>query len=281
MRWLGERSHMGWGVAARRKLAEVHPVLGGLYLDEITPQIIAQIRAAKIATGVKPATVNRLLAVLRSVLNAARKEGWIDTVPAFQMMCEPKRRVRWLTHAQADQLLAQLPPHLAAMMRFTLATGLRETNVTQLQWSQVDLGQRRAWIHADQSKNRRALAVPLNQDAVEVLRSEFGKHELYVFTYQGQPVTRANNRAWRKALVRAGIEDFRWHDLRHTWASWHVQNGTPLEVLKELGGWESLEMVMRYAHLSGDHLMEHAERITRTNYGTPTKNALAKTALRR
>jgi site-specific recombinase XerD len=50
------------------------------------------------------------------------------------------------------------------------------------------------------------------------------------------------------------MEDFHWHDLRHTWASWHVQRGTPLQVLKELGGWETLEMVQRYAHLSADHL---------------------------
>ena len=117
--------------------------------------------------------------------------------------------------------------------------------MTRLQWNQVDIGQRRAWIHVDQAKNRRALAVPLNQDAFEVLRSEVDEREQYVFTFKGRPVTRANNRAWRMALARAGIEDFRWHDRRHTWASWHVQGGTPLEVLKELGGWESLEMVMR------------------------------------
>ena len=70
-----------------------------------------------------------------------------------------------------------------------------------------------------------------------------------------------------------GLRDFRWHDLRHTWASWHVQAGTPLLVLKELGGWASLDMVLRYAHLSADHLAEHAERISRphivrTNPGT-------------
>lgn len=62
--------------------------------------------------------------------------------------------------------------------------------------------------------------------------------------------------AWTKALKRASIRDFRWHDLRHTWASWHVQRGTPLQVLKELGGWETLEMVQRYAHLSADHLAQ-------------------------
>jgi integrase len=68
----------------------------------------------------------------------------------------------------------------------------------------------------------------------------------------------ANTKAWRKALKRTGIEDFRWHDLRHTRASWHIQNGTPLHVLKELGGWADLSMVLRYAHLSSRHLEEYA-----------------------
>jgi integrase len=84
---------------------------------------------------------------------------------------------------------------------------------------------------------------------------------VYVFTYKGKPVTRCNNHAWRKALIRAGIEDFRWHDLRHTWASWHVQNGTPLHELQQLGGWSNYETVLRYAHLSSEHLIVAAERV--------------------
>jgi integrase len=100
--------------------------------------------------------------------------------------------------------------------------------------------------------------VPLNNDALAVIRQQIGKHDTHVFTYKGNPVTRANNHAWEKALIRAGITDFRWHDLRHTWASWHVQNGTPLHVLKELGGWADLTMVLRYAHLSSKHLEEYA-----------------------
>ena len=77
----------------------------------------------------------------------------------------------------------------------------------------------------------------------------------------GQLVRRADNWAWKKALKRAGIENFRWHDLRHTWASWHVQRGTPLNVLQELGGWESVEMVRRYAHLGANHLAGYAEKV--------------------
>ena len=80
---------------------------------------------------------------------------------------------------------------------------------------------------------------------------------------------------WEKALIRANIIDFRWHDLRHTWASWHVQNGTPLHVLKELGGWSDLTMVLRYAHLSSKHLEEYAgnskscEKFTTRNKNDP------------
>lgn len=71
-----------------------------------------------------------------------------------------------------------------------------------------------------------------------------------------------NNSAWIKALKRAGITDFRWHDLRHTWASWHVQAGTPLHVLQELGGWESAEMVRRHAHLSSEHLAQYVDKLS-------------------
>ncbi len=110
----------------------------------------------------------------------------------------------------------------------------------------------------DSCRSGKAIAVPLNNDAVAVIQQQIGKHDTHVFTYMGNPVTRANHHAWGKALIRAGITDFRWHDLRHTWASWHVQNGTPLHVLKELGGWSDLTMVLRYAHLSSKHLEEYA-----------------------
>ena len=93
-----------------------------------------------------------------------------------------------------------------------------------------------AWIHPDQAKVEKAIGVSLNDDAVAVLEAQLGKHHTRVFTYFGKPVAKARTNAWHKALKRAGIENFRWHDLRHTWASWHVQNGTPLQVLKEFGG---------------------------------------------
>ena len=118
-----------------------------------------------------------------------------------------------------------------------------------------------AWIHPDQAKAARAIGIPLSTEAIEVLKKQMGKHLTRVFTYDGKPVSKAGTWAWRKALKRAGIENFRWHDLRHTWASWHVQTGTSLQALKELGGWASFEMVQRYAHLASEHLAVYADNV--------------------
>lgn len=125
------------------------------------------------------------------------------------------------------------------------------------------LVRRVAWIHPDQAKARRAIPVPINNDAVLLLRERLGKHPLYVFSYHGKRITQVSTKAWYAALEKAGIEDFRWHDLRHTWASLHVQAGTPLFALQEMGGWSSAEMVRRYAHLAADDLAPYAEKLCR------------------
>lgn len=115
--------------------------------------------------------------------------------------------------------------------------------------------------HPDQAKARRAIPVPLNDVAMDVLTRQKGNHFVRVFTYEGEPVRQVSTKAWYKALKRAGIESFRWHDLRHTWASWHVQAGTPLFALQELAGWESERMVRRYAHLASEHLATYASNV--------------------
>ncbi len=148
------------------------------------------------------------------------------------------------------------------MTEFSLVTGLRQSNVTQLKWSEIDMTRAHAWVHPDKAKAKKAIAVPLNVDAMKILQQQKGTHPEYVFAYQGKPITQCTTKAWYKALVKAKIENFRWHDLRHTWASWHVQNGTTLQELQQLGAWESYEMVLRYAHLSSDHLKRAAERVT-------------------
>jgi integrase len=287
VRWVEEHPQHRSLANIRGYLRQADPILGRLFLDQIDRDQLDQLTRVRQQTGAAPATINRLLATVRAILNsAARDWGWLDAATHVRLLPEPKRRIRWLTREEADQLVQELPDHLSAMVRFTLATGLREMNVVELEWTQVDLENHRAWIHVDQAKGKqRAIAVPLNAEALVVLREQHGQHPQRVFTYRGQPVTRANNHAWRKTLQRVGIDNFRWHDLRHTWASWHVQAGTPLHVLQELGGWASLDMVLRYAHLGANHLAEHAERIARprlirTNSGTAPKKALPQCAAR-
>ncbi len=261
VRYLAEMSHKASHSDDKAHLRWVDRFLGGAELKSINRDVVDRILAARQADGVANSTVNRTMEVIRAVLRRAAHEWeWLDRVPRVRMLPEPKRRVRWLTREEADRLIAALPEHLAVMVRFSLETGLRRSNVTGLEWSQVDLARRTAWIHPDQAKARKAIAVPLSAAAVVVIREQIGKHLTRVFCFRGKPVRQVNTKTWRLVLQRVGIENFRWHDLRHTWASWHVQAGTPLHVLQELGGWECVEMVRKYAHLSSVHLAEYVDR---------------------
>jgi integrase len=232
-----------------------HRSLADRQLESINRTMVEAIIEAKQAEGCSNATVNRHLAPLRAILSrCVRDWDWLDRAPTIRFLKEPTRRVRFLSQVQALTLLRELPAHLRAMSAFALATGLRAANVTGLTWEQVDLSRKLAWVHPVQAKARRAIAVPLNDMATNVVMDQVGKHPVHVFSYQGQPIKQVSTRAWYHALKRAGIEDFRFHDWRHTWASWHVQSSTPLFALQELAGWETERMARRYAHLAADHL---------------------------
>jgi integrase len=241
------------------------PFLSGMPLDQISRDQVEKIMTQK-SKQASPGRVNRITALIRAVLRKAEREwGWIDKAPAIRRLKESDKRIRWITKTEAERLCNELPPHLEAMVRFSLATGLREANVTGLEWSQIDMQRKVAWIHPDQAKAKKAIGIPLNAEAVAVIREQIGQHATHVFSFKGKPVKKAGGAAWKKALKRASINDFRWHDLRHTWASWHVQSGTPLNILQELGGWNTYEMVLRYAHLAPEHLAGYAANIS----GTP------------
>lgn len=234
--------------------------LGALHLDEISRDRIDAVSQARLAEKVSNASVNRVLALVRSVLRRACIEWeWIDRTPKVRLLPEPRLRVRYLTPDEARLLLEKLPLHLAVMAEFTLLTGLRQGNVRDLAWRQVDLDGSKLWIESEQAKGGRAIPVPLSPRALQLLRGQVGTNSTWVFTYAGRKVSQVGTRAWRNALGRAGIEDFRWHDLRHTWASWHAQAGTPQGALKELGAWRSDAMVRRYAHFGAEHLQRYAD----------------------
>ena len=275
LRWLQE--------SAKRSLDKDREIirwsrdhLEGWRLRAITPEVLRCMRDAK-AEATSRATANRYMALVRAILNKAALWGWITAAPRVAMYRIERPDPRWITREEFERLAADLPPHAEAIARFAVATGLRMRAITGLCWSQVDLGRRCAWIPAGRAKGKRAIAVPLNAEARTVVRAQSGRHETYVFTYRGRPVDDVNTRAWAEAVKRAGVAPFRFHDLRHTWASWHVQNGTPLHVLKELGGWASMDMVLVYAHLSPGHLAEYAENTSRkraqVNLNSAQKNS--------
>ncbi len=245
----------------RRICRKLDPYLGKLTLDQINGDMIWSIVQGELSKGNQPATVNRYLATVRSLLRMARDEWqWIDSFPKVRMLGGEVERDRWLSREEADKLIAACPDYLAALVQFALATGCRAREITGLEWERVDLDRQTAWLN--QTKNGTPRGVPLNRDAVAVLEKQRGKHPRYCFTLDGRPVRwQVSNKAWRSALRKAGINDFRFHDLRHTWASWHRQAGTSCDELKDLGGWKSRTMVDRYAKYATEHLAAAAKRI--------------------
>lgn len=271
VRWLLESKHKATHADDKAKLRWLDSYLGGLQLDEIDRTLIDRIKfdREKIAS---PGTTNRYLALIRAILRRACHEWeWVDRVPKFKMFKEAEGRVRSLSPAEFERLCSELPPHLADMARFSVATGLRQANVKGLEWSYVDLVLKHAWIPGSQHKNGKPHSVPLNEMALAVLRRQIGKHPIRVFTFRGEPIQQVNTKAWTGALQRAGIADFRWHDLRHTFATWHRQAGTPTHELQRLGGWKTGAMVERYAHVAPEALQSAASRLDAiTGYGMAT-----------
>lgn len=257
-KWLLETSHKKTHREDAKKLVWLQQFFRGRKLAEISRDDVFAIGEHKRSES-SGSTANRYLALIRAILRKACFEWeWIDKAPKVRLYKEAKRRVRWITPEQVTLLLKELPFHQRDIVLFALATGLRQANVLGLAWEQVDLARQTAWIPGDKAKGKEDIHISLSEFSVELLQRQLGKHKERVFTYAGKPLTQANTRYWRSALTRAGIENFRWHDLRHTWASWLIQNGTPLYDLQEMGGWKSSEMVRRYAHLAPAQLAKHA-----------------------
>lgn len=278
---LGHRPAVPWKTVAARWLSESRKrsidkdraILtwlsaqfdAGTTVNQITPEVIGELRALK-AEETSEATADRYMALLNSILRKCAGEwGLIDKAPKVPMYRPEAEEPRWLTHAEFRRLEQELPPHLRLAARFAVLTGLRMRAQLSMRWDQVDLKQRRAWISAADMKGKRTHGFPLSLGAAAVLRAIRCKRadlaEPHVFLFRGKPYSDANGAAWRKAVERAGLDGLRWHDLRHTWASWAVQSGVSLHEVMQLGGWRSLSMVQRYAHLAPDHLAAAAGRV--------------------
>lgn len=219
---------------------------------------------------------NRVLAVISSILVRCASKKWekmISEAPEIPLFTIEKKTPKWVTRSQAHMLLGRFPEHTRDMMMFACATGLRKTNVTRLEWDRIDLARKCCHIDGYQTKGGDPIPVPLNDDAMEVLLKWQRKHaemadewsaevHRYVFVYGSHaPIGEVTTKMWRRVCKEAGLAGVTFHTMRHSWASWQVQAGTPLRILQELGGWASIDMPARnYSHLDPGHLADYANR---------------------
>ncbi len=227
------------------------------------------------------ATVNRYIASITRIMTIAHESGWVATKPKVNLREEGGIRFRYIDRVQARALLAAIQKDwLRNLVMFALSTGMRQGEILSLKWAAVNLSNRMCWVNAEDAKSGYGRAIPLNDEALALIASLSGAHEEYVFTRCGHGMVQIDDEMFKRACRKAGIDNFRFHDLRHTWASWHAQAGTPLTKLQALGGWRTIQMVMRYAHLSPVHLTEHVSNVLFTAQPAPeTQKPPARVAL--
>ncbi|CAB4195749.1 XerC Integrase [uncultured Caudovirales phage] len=242
----------------------------GLGLQEIDENEIITVIFKKRKEGVANGTLNRYLSVLRATLRAAAGRKWIMKIPVFKLFDEPKARVRWLTDEEQTKLLAACPDKWKAMMTVSLETGLRQGNILKMRWDWVDLEKETLTIPGEFFKNKEDFAIPLSSHAAQVIASKLGEHPDFVFTVDGEPIKQLSSKTWKAILKRAELKNFKWHDLRHTWATRLAQEAIPTQALQMLGGWQSIAMVNKYGHQDIESLRGF---VNRSNSAHPTPTA--------
>ena len=218
-------------------------------------------------------STNLYLSTLRATLNLAVKKTsnyHITDIPEIEDIDVVDRPERFLTREEAalvlNELRGSVVRHIYDMVRFSLATGLRQHNVTHLPWRDVDLSRRQVTIRKHTAKGKKAFNIPLSKKAVAVLIERRGLHDEFVFAnLSGKVVTQiaSTNGPFKKALRKNGLDWCRWHDLRHAWASWHLDDVggcTPLHVLQQLGAWSNIKVVIEtYGHLAQSTVANFAD----------------------
>jgi integrase len=234
------------------------PALGAdLRVRKLTTEMIARYEARRSAE-VSAFTVCNELGCLRRVLNLGKRWGDLDTVPVITLPKKPKGRERFLSRDEITRLLeacdASANPYLGAMVRIAINTGMRRGELLTLRWEQVNLSTSTITLYRTKSGEPRA--VPINAavyDALVALVPAQARRQGPVFPREDGGTWRDVRRPFLAALESAGIDGFRWHDLRHTCASWLVMQGRTLRDVQEVLGHGDLRMSMKYAHLSAAH----------------------------
>jgi len=238
----------GYEASTRYRLQLLLDTFGNLNLSEIkllTIQEFADMRLEQVKQG----TVQKELATLKAIMNKAYREGRILIVPPFPKIKMQQGRCRWLTIDEEQRLLAASAKHLRPLIAFAVDTGGRRSELLKLDWRNVDL--ERGLVTFTKTKNGEDRTIRLTERARAVLRNLEPKEIGPVFTYHGKKIHDTNS-SFANARQKAGIDDLRFHDLRHTFASRLVQQGVSLYEVMHLTGHKSVSMVQRYAHLAPD-----------------------------
>jgi len=238
---------------------------GGRTLAEITPKLIADYKARRYAAGLKPASINRELASLKKAFNLAVREWeWCreNPVSKVSMERENNQRDRWLSVEEEARLLHGCAPWLQDLVTFALHTGMRMGEILALTWRGVDVSRRTVMVV--RSKNGERRTIPVNDTVLSVLRQKATVRSLMtelVFCSQAFTPMESGHlrRAFRLALGKAQIDDFHFHDLRHTFATRLVQAGVDLYKVQRLLGHKSPIMTQRYAHHYPESLRDSVE----------------------
>jgi integrase len=245
------------------------------YLFEITPQMIEKYKAERLV-GVSPATVNRELANLKNMYTKAIEWGYVKSNPVkkVKFLKEPPGRLRYLKAEEVDALLKACADHLHPIVVAALNTGMRRSELFNLKWAEVDLNNRK--ITVVNAKNNESRVIPINQTLYKELIAVSNKSKgEYVFSDRKGSPFRDIKKSFSTALKRAKIEDFRFHDLRHTFGSHLVMQGVDLRTVQQVLGHKDIKMTMRYSHLSPEYVHDAMERLDKawTLYGhQPSKS---------
>ena len=235
----------------------MQPVLGSKRLVEIAPFDLERYRRQRKQAGVSDVTINRELAFLRHLYTMAITWGKASENPVkkIQFARENNGRIRMLSLGEEGQLLAYCRPQLKPLVVAALHTGFRSSELLSLTWEDVDFRRQIITVQAAYAKNGESRSVPMNTvltTTLKVVRMGTAATGPVFCNRQGTPY-RSFRTAFERAVRKAGLEDFTFHDLRHTFASRLVMAGVDLPTVQSLMGHKDISMTLRYTHLSSDH----------------------------
>ncbi len=226
----------------------------GKYLHEIDAVAAEQLKRQRMKE-VKPATVNRSLAMLRTMFNKAiawKKYHGENPLKGIKMLNEGPGRLRYLEKEEIKILISNCERHLRPIVILAINTGMRCGEILNLKWQDIDF--QRGIIHLYKTKNKEKREVYMNEQVKNVLIDvRKNPRSSYVFVHSNGEKIKDIRKPWFKALRLSGITNFKFHDLRHSFASHLVMSGIDINTVRELLGHKSMAMTIRYSHLSQSH----------------------------